>query len=326
MEEALRRLNGYTQSLESDPKDMSEELQQKKCNNSNKRCMKEISTGGSSGGAGNMKYRGVRRRPWGRYAAEIRDPQSKERRWLGTFDTAEEAACAYDCAARAMRGVKARTNFGYPPAPPPHHHHHPFLFSPPLHFPKPSPPSIMDLNLHRPITYSDWPLPLPNSTPFSISSVAHEPKPNFSISASAALNQTALNRTYQPTSEIMDFFPSEPAHSGLLEEIVNGFLPKSGSSSKSSIENSPPQQYQDLGLFVEPEKSKEMEKQIEKDHFNLYLDQGFGSQSQNVSSSYPSSHNEQVHVDYPVMSDGMLQELMQNPELLDIFAARLQNT
>ncbi|XP_047963713.1 ethylene-responsive transcription factor ESR2-like isoform X3 [Salvia hispanica] len=155
MEEAMRRLNG------SDPDPILLPSSAPKRRPTNK-------PSPSPSPAGGIRYRGVRRRPWGRYAAEIRDPQSKERRWLGTFDTAEEAACAYDCAARSMRGVKARTNFLYPTSP--------------IH------PGAAD-NIISPFHFSKSPHPPPSILPF--------PNPNFDLNGS---HNMLLIRDYLNTS------------------------------------------------------------------------------------------------------------------------------
>lgn len=82
-----------------------------------KRLLRRKKETGTGKGLENVqKFRGVRRRQWGRWAAEIRDPTTRTRVWLGTYDTAEEAALVYDRRAIELRGSQAQTNFLKPPA------------------------------------------------------------------------------------------------------------------------------------------------------------------------------------------------------------------
>ncbi|KAL9659352.1 hypothetical protein QQ045_024158 [Rhodiola kirilowii] len=81
-------------------------------------CDSTVSNGGGSRQKGVMgkpavgrRYVGVRQRPSGRWVAEIKDSSQRVRLWLGTYDTPEEAARAYDEAARVLRGENARTNY-----------------------------------------------------------------------------------------------------------------------------------------------------------------------------------------------------------------------
>ncbi|KAI6685608.1 hypothetical protein NL676_031521 [Syzygium grande] len=172
------------------------------------------------------KFVGVRQRPSGKWVAEIKDTTQKIRMWLGTFDTAEEAARAYDEAACLLRGSNARTNF-----------------SP--HLPTNSALSLKIRNLLNQKISSRWDRPV-ISPPNSNSTKKPASQTNLTTSTSGMISLSTVTNVYTSSDSDCSFY------SGMMQDAQifdNAYRPDL-SSCLASLGSTPMSQYNHSWAFA----------------------------------------------------------------------------